>query len=108
MRFGVTGQNHLTGELDDTLVQRSPGRTAKRRKTPARKCVGGRSESGIDVVADGAGRIGENPRKVEPIADTKRGTGFVRVLGKQLIPAALRYPVQLGANVQQRQVRRRQ
>ena len=108
MRFGVAGQNHLTGALDDALVQRSPGRTAKRRKTPARKCVGGRSKSGIDVVADGAGRIGENPRKVEPVADTKRGTGFVRVLGKQLIPAALRYPVQLGANVQQRQVRRRQ
>ena len=102
---GVAGQDDLARELDDALVERTAHRPAQRGEPAARQRVCGGAQSGVDVVADGAGGVGEHARQVESVADAQRGADLVGVLGEQQFAAAAGYPVQFGADVEQRQVR---
>ncbi len=101
---GVAGQDHLAGELDDALVERTAHRPPQRGEPAARQRVGRGAQPGVDVVADGAGRVGKHARQVESVADAQRGADLVGVLGQQQFTAAAGDPVQFGADVEQCEV----
>ena len=105
---GVAGQDDLPGQLDDAFVQGPAHRSAKGRQAAPRQGVGRGPQARIDVVADRAGGVGEHAGQVESVADAQCGADLVGVLGQQLIAAAFGHPVQFGAHVEHRQVRRTQ
>ena len=79
-------------------------RASERRKAASRKRIRGRSQPGIDVVADRSGRIGEYPGQIEPIADAQSCSDLVGELRQQLISATAGDAVQFGSDVEQRKV----
>ena len=90
------------------MTPSSSGRRAGRRRArepPAGQRVGRRAHPGLDVEADGSGRVGKHARQVESVTDVQRGADLVGVLRQQQVTATPGYPVQFGTNVQQRQVR---
>ena len=98
-RAGIPGQDDLAVELHHALVERPAHRSAQRGETPARQRIARGAQSGVDVVADGAGRVGQDPGQVEPVPDPQRRPDLVGVLGHHLVAAPARDPVQFGAHV---------
>jgi hypothetical protein len=57
------------------------------------------------VEADGAAGAGQHARQVESVPHAQRGADLVGELGEQLIAATVRHQVQLGAHIEQGEVR---
>ena len=102
---GVAGEDHLAGEFDDALVERTARGPSERRESTSGQRVAGGANAGVDVEADGAGGVGKHAGQVESVADLQCGADLVGVLGEQQFAAAPGDPVQFGAHIEQCHVR---